>query len=62
MIDYLTQDYSTAKEPFQSLSALSDEEAIVIMEKLCYDTPYGAWVFQIVSRISPSSREARIYP
>jgi hypothetical protein len=42
MIDYLTHYYSIDKEPFQSLSALSDEEAIEIMEKLCDDTPYGA--------------------
>ena len=41
MIDYLTHYYSSDKEPFQSLSALSDEEAIEIMEKLCDDTPYG---------------------
>ncbi len=41
MIDYLTHYYSTDKEPFQSLSALPDEEAIKIMEKLCDDTPYG---------------------
>lgn len=41
MIDYLTHYYSIDKEPFQSLSALSDEEAIKIMEKLCDDTPYG---------------------
>ncbi len=41
MIDYLTHYYSIDKEPFQSLSALSDEEAIQIMEKLCDDTPYG---------------------
>lgn len=41
MIDYLTHYYSTDKEPFQSLSALSDEEAIKIMEKLCNDTPFG---------------------
>ena len=40
-IDYLTHYYSLDKEPFQSLSALSDEEAIKIMEKLCDDTPYG---------------------
>ena len=41
MVDYLTHYYSSDKEPFQSLSALSDEEAIKIMEKLCDDTPYG---------------------
>ena len=41
MIDYLTHYYSTDREPFQSLSALSDEEAIKIMERLCDDTPFG---------------------
>jgi hypothetical protein len=41
MIDYLTHYYSIDKKPFQSLSALPDEEAIKIMEKLCDDTPYG---------------------
>jgi hypothetical protein len=42
MVDYLTYYYSIDKEPFQSLSALSDEEAIDIMEKLCDDTLFGA--------------------
>jgi hypothetical protein len=41
MVDYLTHYYSIDKEPFQSLSALSDEEAIRIMKRLCDDTPYG---------------------
>jgi hypothetical protein len=41
MIDYLTHYYSLDKEPFQSLSALPDDEAIKIMETLCDDTPYG---------------------
>ena len=41
MIDYLTHYYSIDKGPFQSLSALPDEEAVKIMEKLCDDTPYG---------------------
>lgn len=41
MIDYLTHYYSIDSGPFQSLSALSDKEAIEIMEKLCDDTPYG---------------------
>lgn len=41
MIDYLTHYYSLDKEPFQSLSALPDEEAIQIMEQLYDDTPYG---------------------
>jgi len=41
MVDYLTHYYSIDKEPFQSLSALSDEEAVKIMKELCDDTPYG---------------------
>ena len=41
MIDYLTHYYLSAIGPFQSLSALSDEEAIKIMEELCDDTPFG---------------------
>jgi hypothetical protein len=41
MIDYLTHYYSIDKVPFQSLSALSDDEAIKIMEILCDDTPFG---------------------
>jgi len=41
MIDYLTYYYSIDKEPFQSLSELSDQEAFKIMESLCDDTPYG---------------------
>ena len=41
MIDYLTYYFSTDHEPFQSLSALSDHEAIKIMEALADDTPYG---------------------
>ena len=41
MIDFLTYYYSLDKEPFQSLSQLSDEEAIKIMELLCDDTPFG---------------------
>lgn len=42
MIDYLTYYYKRGTEPFRSLSALSDEEAIRLMEGLCDDTPYGA--------------------
>ena len=42
MVDYLTYYYTRGTEPFRSLSALPDEEAIRIMEKLCDDTPYGA--------------------
>jgi len=41
MIDYLTHYYSSDTGPFQSLSALSDEEALKIMGKLCDDTPFG---------------------
>jgi hypothetical protein len=41
MIDYLTHYYNSDTGPFQSLSALSDEEALKIMERLCDDTPYG---------------------
>ncbi len=41
MIDYLTYYYRMDQEPFQSLSALTDQEAIKIMEELCDDTPYG---------------------
>lgn len=41
MVDYLTHYYMSDQEPFQSLSSLSDEEAIEIMEKLCDDTPFG---------------------
>lgn len=41
MNDYLTHYYSTDKAPFQSLSALPDDEAIRIMEQLCDETPYG---------------------
>jgi hypothetical protein len=41
MVDYLTHYYSIDKEPFQSLSALSDEEAVKIMEELCDDTNFG---------------------
>ena len=42
MIDYITHYYDSQKGPFRSLSELSDEEAIRIMEALCDDTPYGA--------------------
>jgi hypothetical protein len=42
MIDYLTYYYKRGTEPFRSLSALPDEEAIKIMEELCDDTPFGA--------------------
>jgi hypothetical protein len=42
MIDYLTYYYKRDTEPFRSLSALSDTEAIQIMKALCDDTPFGA--------------------
>ena len=41
MIDYLTHYYLSSNKPFQSLSALTDEEAIRIMEKLGDDTNFG---------------------
>ena len=41
-IDYLTYYYQLGTEPFRSLSALPDSEAIKIMRSLCDDTPYGA--------------------
>jgi hypothetical protein len=41
MADYLTHYYLNETGPFQSLSALSDEKAIKIMEALCDDTPFG---------------------
>ena len=42
MTGYLTHYYSNDTGPFQSLSALPDEEALKIMQSLCDDTPYGA--------------------
>jgi hypothetical protein len=42
MIDYLTYYYKRGTEPFRSLSALPDAEAIKIMEELCDNTPFGA--------------------
>jgi hypothetical protein len=42
VVDYLTYYYKRGTEPFRSLSALPDEEAIKIMEELCDDTPFGA--------------------
>jgi hypothetical protein len=41
MIDYLTHYYNIDLGPFQCLSALSDDEAIQIMQQLSDDTPYG---------------------
>jgi hypothetical protein len=42
VIDYLTHYYKLGTQPFQSLSALTDEEAEGIMQGLSDDTPYGA--------------------
>lgn len=42
MVDYLTHYYQRDIGPFQSLSALPDEEALKIMEALCDDTPFGS--------------------
>lgn len=42
MIDNLTYYYQSGTEPFRSLSALPDEEAIKIMEGLRDDTLFGA--------------------
>ncbi len=39
MIDYLTHYYKRGTEPFRSLSALPDGEAIKIMQELYKDTP-----------------------
>ena len=39
MIDYLTHYYKLGTEPFRSLSALPDQEAIHIMKELYDDTP-----------------------
>ncbi|MCB0058724.1 MAG: hypothetical protein KDE45_16925 [Caldilineaceae bacterium] len=41
-VDYLTHYYMGDREPFQSLSALPDAEAIRIMAALSDDTPFGA--------------------
>jgi hypothetical protein len=41
MIDYITHYYSIDKAPFQSLSALPDQDALKIMVGLADDTPYG---------------------
>jgi hypothetical protein len=35
MVDYLTHYYSRDTEPFRSLSALSENEALKIMKTLC---------------------------
>ena len=42
MIDYLTHYYRLGSQPFRSLSALADEEAVKIMEALYDDTPVWA--------------------
>lgn len=41
-MDYLTHYYMGDREPFQSLSALPDDDAIRIMVALSDDTPFGA--------------------
>ncbi len=41
MVDYLTHYYLSDQQPFQSLSALPDEEALKIMAKLSDDTAFG---------------------
>jgi len=40
-INYLTHYYSLDNEPFQSLSALLEQDALRIMAELADDTPYG---------------------
>lgn len=42
MIDFLTYYYRRGTEPFRSLSALPEAEAIQIMDGLSDDTPFGA--------------------
>lgn len=42
MIDYLTHYYRRGTEPFRSLSALPEAEAIQIMQGLSGDTAFGA--------------------
>jgi hypothetical protein len=42
MIDYLTYYYNANNPPFQTLSSLSEEEALQIMQALCDDSPFGA--------------------
>ena len=41
MVEYLTHYYVKEIGPFRSLSELSDEAAIKIMEERCDDSPYG---------------------
>jgi hypothetical protein len=41
-VNFLTHYYLNETGPFQSLSALPDEEAIKIMQSLYDDSPYGA--------------------
>jgi len=41
MVDYLTHYYLSEIGPFQSLSALPDEEALKIMKGFCDDTNFG---------------------
>jgi len=42
MVDYLTYYYLSDRKPFQSISALPDEEAIQIMKSLCDDSKFGS--------------------
>ena len=42
MTDYLTHYYREGTEPFRNLSALSDQEALEIMRRVCDDTPFGS--------------------
>lgn len=42
MVDFLTYYYKRGTVPFRSLSALTDEQAVLIMQGLYDDTPYGA--------------------
>ncbi len=42
MIDYLTHYYKRGRQPFQTLSALPEEEAIRIMQGLYEETVFGS--------------------
>jgi hypothetical protein len=42
LIDFLTYYYKLGTEPFRSLSALPDEQAISIMQELCDESLFGA--------------------
>ncbi|MEZ4769458.1 MAG: hypothetical protein R2844_13650 [Caldilineales bacterium] len=41
MIDYLTRYYRRGTPPFQCLSALTDDDALPIMQRLADDSPLG---------------------